>query len=97
VSTSELAQPLESGTHFPLFLLCLHQLAELQGPEWLTKLFQQNKVNMQKMLLEIFQNKDCMLEILEGKSLSFLLTLLKLENELLKQIKLDPFSQIIYG
>jgi hypothetical protein len=25
------------------------------------------------------------------------LTLLKLEKELLKQIKLDPFSQIIYG
>eukprot|EP00069_Balaena_mysticetus_P020049 bmy_12484T0 len=66
-SISELAQPLESGTHFPLFLLCLQQLAKLQAREWLTELFQQSKVNMQKMLPEIDQNKDRMLEILEGK------------------------------
>lgn len=52
--------------------------------------FQQSKVNMQKMLPEIDQNKDRMLEILEGKGLSFLFPLLKLEKELLKQIKLDP-------
>uniref|UniRef100_A0A8C7E350 Eukaryotic translation initiation factor 4 gamma 2 n=1 Tax=Naja naja TaxID=35670 RepID=A0A8C7E350_NAJNA len=96
VSISELAQPLESGTHFPLFLLCLQQLAKLQDREWLTDLFQQSKVNMQKMLPEIDQNKDRMLEILEGKGLSFLFPLLKLEKELLKQIKLDPSPQAIY-
>uniref|UniRef100_A0A803TW80 Eukaryotic translation initiation factor 4 gamma 2 n=1 Tax=Anolis carolinensis TaxID=28377 RepID=A0A803TW80_ANOCA len=96
VSISELAQPLESGTHFPLFLLCLQQLAKLQDREWLTELFQQSKVNMQKMLPEIDQNKDRMLEILEGKGLSFLFPLLKLEKELLKQIKLDPSPQVIY-
>uniref|UniRef100_A0A2K6KLX7 Eukaryotic translation initiation factor 4 gamma 2 n=1 Tax=Rhinopithecus bieti TaxID=61621 RepID=A0A2K6KLX7_RHIBE len=96
VSISELAQPLESGTHFPLFLLCLQQLAKLQDQEWLTELFQQSKVNMQKMLPEIDQNKDRMLEILEGKGLSFLFPLLKLEKELLKQIKLDPSPQTIY-
>ncbi|KAM6158511.1 eukaryotic translation initiation factor 4 gamma 2 [Rhynchocyon petersi] len=96
VSISELAQPLESGTHFPLFLLCLQQLAKLQDREWLTELFQQSKVNMQKMLPEIDQNKDRMLEILEGKGLSFLFPLLKLEKELLKQIKLDPSPQTIY-
>uniref|UniRef100_A0A7M4EE27 Eukaryotic translation initiation factor 4 gamma 2 n=1 Tax=Crocodylus porosus TaxID=8502 RepID=A0A7M4EE27_CROPO len=97
VSISELAQPLESGTHFPLFLLCLQQLAKLQDREWLTELFQQSKVNMQKMLPEIDQNKDRMLEILEGKGLSFLFPLLKLEKELLKQIKLDPSPQVIYN
>ncbi|XP_043750469.1 eukaryotic translation initiation factor 4 gamma 2-like [Cervus elaphus] len=96
VSISELAQPLESGTHFPLFLLCLQQLAKLQDREWLTELFQQSKVNMQKMLPEIDQNKDRMLEILEGKGLSFLFPLLKWEKELLKQIKLDPSPQTIY-
>lgn len=47
-------------------------------------------------LLEIDQNKDRMLEILEGKGLSFLFPLLKLEKELLKQIKLDPSPQTIY-
>ncbi|EPY74725.1 eukaryotic translation initiation factor 4 gamma 2 isoform 1 [Camelus ferus] len=72
------------------------QLAKLQDREWLTELFQQSKVNMQKMLPEIDQNKDRMLEILEGKGLSFLFPLLKLEKELLKQIKLDPSPQTIY-
>ncbi|XP_073421162.1 eukaryotic translation initiation factor 4 gamma 2-like, partial [Dendrobates tinctorius] len=94
VSISELAQPLENGTHFPLFLLCL-QLAKLKDREWLMELFQQSKVNMQKMLPEIDQNKDRMLEILEGKGLSFLFPLMKLEKELLKQIKMDPSPQTI--
>ena len=51
---------------------------------------------MQKMLPEIDQNKDRMLKILEGKGLSFLFPLLKLEKELLKQIRLDPSPQTIY-
>ncbi|XP_036068069.1 eukaryotic translation initiation factor 4 gamma 2 isoform X1 [Oryzias melastigma] len=96
VSLAELAHPLENGTHFPLFLLCLQQVAKLKDREWLTDLFQQSKVNMQKMLPEIDQNKDRMLEILEGKGLSFLFPLLKLEKELLKQIKADPSPQSIY-
>lgn len=50
VSVAELAHPLENGTHFPLFLLCLQQTAKLKDREWLTDLFQQSKVNMQKML-----------------------------------------------
>lgn len=37
-----------------------------------------------------------MLEILEGKALSFLFPLMKLEKELLKQIKADPAPQTIY-
>jgi len=96
VSIAELAHPLENGTHFPLFLLCLQQTAKLKDREWLTDLFQQSKVNMQKMLPEIDQNKDRMLEILEGKGLSFLFPLMKLEKELLKQIQTDPSPQSIY-
>lgn len=48
------------------------------------------------LVTEIDQNKDRMLEILEGKGLSFLFPLLKLEKELLKQIKADPSPQSIY-
>ncbi|KAA0715340.1 Eukaryotic translation initiation factor 4 gamma 2 [Triplophysa tibetana] len=78
VSVAELAHPLENGNHFPLFLLCLQQASKLKDREWLTDLFQPEQ--------EIDQNKDRMLEILDGKGLSFLFPLLKLEKELLKQI-----------
>ncbi|XP_062317744.1 eukaryotic translation initiation factor 4 gamma 2b isoform X2 [Osmerus eperlanus] len=96
VSVAELAQPLENGTHFPLFLLCLQQAAKLRDRDWLADVFQQSTVNMQRMLPEIDQNKDRMLEILEEKSLGFLFPLLKLEKELLVQIKADPSPQTVY-
>ncbi|XP_062278880.1 eukaryotic translation initiation factor 4 gamma 2a [Scomber scombrus] len=96
VSVADLAHHLENGAHFPLFLLCLQQMVKLKDREWLSDLFQLSKVNMQKMLPEIDQNKDRMLEILEGKGLSFLFPLMKLEKELLKQIKVDPSPQSIY-
>uniref|UniRef100_A0A8C9XAL8 Eukaryotic translation initiation factor 4 gamma 2 n=1 Tax=Sander lucioperca TaxID=283035 RepID=A0A8C9XAL8_SANLU len=96
VSIADLAHQLENGAHFPLFLLCLQQMVKLKDREWLADLFQQSKVNMQKMLPEIDQNKDRMLEILDGKGLSFLFPLMKLEKELLKQIKVDPSPQSIY-
>lgn len=47
-------------------------------------------------LAEIDQKTDKMLEILDGKGLSFLFPLMKLEKELLKQIKVDPSPQSIY-
>lgn len=50
VTVAELAHPLENGTHFPFFLLCLQQASKLKDREWLIDLFQQSKVNMQKML-----------------------------------------------
>ncbi|XP_022058239.2 eukaryotic translation initiation factor 4 gamma 2a, partial [Acanthochromis polyacanthus] len=96
ISIDDFAHQLENGAHFPLFLLCLQQMVKLKDREWLSDLFQQSKVNMQKMLPEIDQNKDRMLEILEGKGLSFLFPLMKLEKELLKQIKVDPSPQSIY-
>ncbi|XP_041795796.1 eukaryotic translation initiation factor 4 gamma 2a, partial [Chelmon rostratus] len=96
LSIADLAHQLENGAHFPLFLLCLQQMVKLKDRDWLADLFQQSKVNMQKMLPEIDQNKDRMLEILEGKGLSFLFPLMKLEKELLKQIKVDPSPQSIY-
>ncbi|XP_049906399.1 eukaryotic translation initiation factor 4 gamma 2a [Epinephelus moara] len=95
-SITDLAHQLEDGAHFPLFLLCLQQMVKLKDRDWLADLFQQSKVNMQKMLPENDQNKDKMLEILEGKGLSFLFPLMKLEKELLKQIKVDPSPQSIY-
>uniref|UniRef100_A0A672IF89 Eukaryotic translation initiation factor 4 gamma 2 n=1 Tax=Salarias fasciatus TaxID=181472 RepID=A0A672IF89_SALFA len=96
ITIADWAHQLENGAHFPLFLLCLQQMVKLKDRDWLTELFQQSKINMQKMLPEIDQNKDRMLEILEGKGLGFLFPLMKLEKELLKQIKVDPSPQSIY-
>ncbi|TWW68036.1 Eukaryotic translation initiation factor 4 gamma 2 [Takifugu flavidus] len=96
VNLADLAHQLENGAHFPMFLLCLQQLMKLRDRDWLSDLFQQSKINMQKMLPEIDQNTDKMLEILEGKGLSFLFPLMKLEKELLKQIKVDTSPQSIY-
>lgn len=60
VSMAELAHPLENGTHFPLFLLCLQQTAKMKDREWLTDLFQQSKVSMQKMLPGMCLFPPCM-------------------------------------
>ncbi|XP_056271976.1 eukaryotic translation initiation factor 4 gamma 2-like [Pseudoliparis swirei] len=96
VGVAELARPLENGTHFPLFLLCLQQAARLKDGEWLADLFAQSKVDMQKMLPEMDQNKERMLEILEGRSLGFLFPLLKLEKQLLQQIRAEPAPHAVY-
>ncbi|CAL8243679.1 unnamed protein product [Lota lota] len=96
VSIAELASPLENGNHFPLFLLCLQQVAKRNDPDWLTDLFLQSKVNMSKMLPECDQNKERMLEVLDGRGLGFLFPLMKLEKELLNQLKKDPSPQSIY-
>src|SRR4029434_5323302 len=53
----ELAAPLENGTHFPLFLLCLQQAARLKDQDWLTLTFQQSKVNMLKTVRDTHRHR----------------------------------------
>jgi len=50
ITIADLASPLTNGFHYPLFLLCLQQLAKLKAREWLVKAFQDSKVNLQNML-----------------------------------------------
>ena len=50
ITIAELASPLTNGFLYPLFLLCLQQLAKLKDREWLVKAFQDSKVNLQNML-----------------------------------------------
>lgn len=45
---------------------------------------------------ECDQNKERMLEVLDGRSLGFLVPLMKLEKELLNQLKKDSSPQCIY-
>ena len=67
VTLAELAEPLENGAYYPMFLLCMQRLRKLKDNEWLMGLYNESKVNMMKMLPEIDQNKERMMEILEDK------------------------------
>ena len=59
VGLSELAEPLENGRHYPLFLLCLQQIHKLQGKEWLVKAFNDSRLELQKMLPGQFSIISC--------------------------------------
>jgi len=50
ITIAELASPLTGGFLYPLFMLCLQQLAKLKDREWLIKAFQDSKVNLQNLL-----------------------------------------------
>lgn len=50
VSLVELAEPMEGGTYYPLFLLILQQLHKEKDDDWLTSRFQESKINLQNML-----------------------------------------------
>jgi translation initiation factor 4G len=50
VTIAELASPLTGGAHYPLFLLCLQQLAKLKDKDWLVEAFHASKLNLQSML-----------------------------------------------
>ena len=50
ITIAELASPLTSGFLYPLFLLCLQQLAKVKDREWLVNAFHDSKVNLQNML-----------------------------------------------
>lgn len=50
VSLTQVAEPLEAGVHYPLFLLCLQQLHKSQGRNWLHSTFNSSKINLLSML-----------------------------------------------
>ncbi|XP_066278711.1 eukaryotic translation initiation factor 4 gamma 2-like isoform X1 [Branchiostoma lanceolatum] len=96
VPLTDVAQPMENGAHYPLFLLVLQQLHKLAGRDQLITVFTDSKINMVKMLPEIDQNKEKMMGILEGKGLSFLFPLLRMQAELWKALQSDPTPTAIY-
>ncbi|XP_019624798.1 PREDICTED: eukaryotic translation initiation factor 4 gamma 2-like isoform X2 [Branchiostoma belcheri] len=96
VPLTDVAQPMENGAHYPLFLLVLQQLHKLSGRDQLVTVFTDSRINMVKMLPEIDQNKEKMMGILEGKGLSFLFPLLRMQAELWKALQADPTPAAIY-
>ncbi|KAL5007496.1 hypothetical protein ScPMuIL_016302 [Solemya velum] len=96
ISLSQLAQPLENGTHYPLFLLCLQQMHKLKGKDWLVSIFNDSKLNLQRMLPEYDQRKEKMIEILEERGLSFMFPLLRVQSELWRQMMAEPNAHVIF-
>lgn len=48
LSLSELADPMTSGSHFPLYLLLLQHIHKLTGRQALTQMFNDSKVSGEK-------------------------------------------------
>jgi translation initiation factor 4G len=96
VSIAELASPMTGGHFYPLFLLCLQQLAKLKERDWLAKAFCDSKVSLHNMLPELELNKNRMMEILEDRGLGFLMPLLRVQSEMTKQLKADPNPTTFY-
>lgn len=93
---TEIADPLEGGSHYPLFLLCLQQLHKLQGKQWLGNVFNESRITLPNMLPEIDRSKERLIEILEDRGLSFLFPLLRIQTDLTKQIQNDANPALFY-
>lgn len=95
---AELAQPLEGGHQYPLFMLTLQQLYKSLGNDKtvLTKLFNNSKVQLMNTLPESDRNKERLGEILDDRGLGFLFPLLRIQSDLWKQIQADSTPAQFY-
>lgn len=50
LNLQQLAEPLEGGVYYPLFLICIQQLFKSQGENWLQSTFNSSKINLLSML-----------------------------------------------
>ncbi|XP_061178950.1 eukaryotic translation initiation factor 4 gamma 2-like [Saccostrea echinata] len=96
VTLNELAEPLENGAYYPLFLISLQQMHKIKGKDWLANLFNESKLDLLKMLPEIDQRKERMMEILEDRGLSFLFPLLRVQSELWKEMQTEPSATALF-
>ena len=95
---ADLAQPLEGGHQYPLFLLTLQQLHKslVNDKAVLVKLFNESKVQLMNMLPELDRTKDRLGEILDDRGLGFLFPLLRIQSDLWKQIQADSTPAQFY-
>ncbi|ESN92130.1 hypothetical protein HELRODRAFT_89947, partial [Helobdella robusta] len=84
VSLIDIAGPLASGNHYPMFLLCLQQLVKLESSQWLAGRFDASKINLRSMLPAELEKNDRLMEILEDRGLGFLLPLQRVQGEMWK-------------
>ena len=50
VTLVEVSEPFENGAHYPIFMLILQQLHKAKDKEWLTKTFNESKIDLANML-----------------------------------------------
>ncbi|XP_075213295.1 N-acetyltransferase 1 isoform X2 [Lycorma delicatula] len=96
MTLSEIAEMVEGGSHYPLFMLTLQNLHKSLGKVELTQLFNNSKVNLLNTLPEADRTKDRLSEILEDRNLTFLFPLLRIQSELWKQVQADPNPTQLY-
>ncbi|XP_060572704.1 eukaryotic translation initiation factor 4 gamma 2-like, partial [Ruditapes philippinarum] len=96
VTLQELAEPMEQGTYYPLFLLCLQQMLKQKDKDWVVNVFNESKMDLQNMLPEVDRSKERMMEILEERGLSFMFPLLRVQSELWKQIQAEPSATALF-
>lgn len=96
VTMNQLAEPLQGGTHYPLFLLCLQHTHRVKDKEWLSDMLTRSKLDLLDMLPDMDQTKDRLLTVLEDRGLSFLLPLLRLQADLGRQIAAEPSATALY-
>ncbi|XP_069944559.1 eukaryotic translation initiation factor 4 gamma 2 isoform X2 [Cherax quadricarinatus] len=96
LSLADVAEPLEGGQHFPLFLLTLQTLHKLQGKSALTQTFNDSKVNLLNLLPESDRTKEKLADLLEDRNLSFLFPLLRIQSDLWRALIADPSPHAFY-
>lgn len=95
-SLSELAEPMQAGAHFPLYLLILQHLHKLLGKQLLNQKFNESKVNLLNLVPESERTKEQLSDLLEDRQLSFLFPLLRIHAELSASLSKDPTPQAFF-
>ncbi|ESO83290.1 hypothetical protein LOTGIDRAFT_133686 [Lottia gigantea] len=96
ISLAELAEPLYNGVQYPLFMLCLQQMHKMKDKDWLLTTYNNSKLDLMKMLPELDQKRERLIETLEDRGLSFLFPLMKIQCELTKQIQCEPSATSLF-
>ncbi|XP_015782406.1 LOW QUALITY PROTEIN: eukaryotic translation initiation factor 4 gamma 2-like [Tetranychus urticae] len=92
ITLKDVYDVVEGGQYYPLLLLCLQTLHQTKGQEWLTKTFNDNKINLLNTLPEIDREKERLADILKERNLSFLYPLLRIEFDMMKHLNDDDCS-----
>ncbi|XP_073245237.1 eukaryotic translation initiation factor 4 gamma 2-like [Porites lutea] len=96
LSLIEVSSLSENGNFYPALLLCLKELENLKGQEWLVKEFTDSKLDLLSTLPEEDRTSEKFMSILEKQNLVFLYPLLHIQADLFSKIEEDPSVTAIY-